>query len=346
MKRTKNRANARRRGARPCALEGPSEMPRLHDPAGAHDGSAARTLESTVETSGARLDTFVAQHCQISRAYVQKLIEDGRVTVNGREAKASHRLNLNDRITATIPPPAPITVSPEEIEVRVVYEDSDLVVVDKPAGMLVHPVAGRYSGTLVNALLARCPDLGGIDGSLRPGIVHRLDKDTSGLMVVAKNDAAHASLSRQIKQRSITKVYLALVVGRLSPEHGVIEAPIGRHPRDRKRMAVVTGGREARTGYRVLRYLNGYTLLEAMPETGRTHQIRVHFSSIGHPIFGDPVYGKKSPLLERQFLHAHRLGFKLPSTGEYAEFSSDLPPDLRETLAQLDAGRGQRAPRP
>jgi 23S rRNA pseudouridine1911/1915/1917 synthase len=208
-------------------------------------------------------------------------------------------------------------------------------VVDKPAGLLVHPAAGQYTGTLVNALLARCPDLGGIDGSIRPGIVHRLDKDTSGLMVIAKNNAAQTSLSRQIKQRSITKGYLALVTGRLSPEHGAIEGPIGRHPNDRKRMAVVTGGREARTNYQVIKYLDGYTLLEAMPETGRTHQIRVHLSAIGHPVFGDPVYGKKSLLLGRQFLHAHRLGFRLPSSGEYVEFKSALPPELEGILGHI-----------
>ncbi len=299
-----------------------------------------KKYELTVDSPGSRLDTYVAEQCQISRAYAQKLIDDGQVTINGQHAKASHRLDAGDRVVATIPPPSPISLTAEDIPLKVVYEDSDTIVVDKPAGLLVHPAAGQYTGTLVNALLARCPDLGVIDGSVRPGIVHRLDKDTSGLMVVAKNNASQASLSRQIKQRSITKGYLALVTGHLAPEQGAIEAPIGRHPHNRKRMAVVTGGREARTRYQVIKYLNGYTLLEVMPETGRTHQIRVHFSAIGHPVFGDPVYGKKSPLLERQFLHAHRLGFKLPSSGEYVEFRSELPPELDNALQRISAENG------
>jgi 23S rRNA pseudouridine1911/1915/1917 synthase len=297
-----------------------------------------RTIEFTVESAGGRLDSCLARQGEISRAYAQKLIEEGQVTVNGRSAKASHKLNAGDTVAATIPPAAPISLDPEHIPLEVIYEDSDLIVVDKPAGLLVHPAAGQYTGTLVNALLARCPDLGGIDGSLRPGIVHRLDKDTSGLMVVAKNDVAQMSLSRQIKQRKITKVYLALVAGHISPQRGAVEAPVGRHPRDRKRMAVVEGGREARTQYRVIEYLRDCTFLEAILETGRTHQIRVHFSAIGHPVLGDRVYGKRSPLLQRQFLHSHRLGFKLPSTGEYAEFRSDLPPDLADALARLRAG--------
>jgi 23S rRNA pseudouridine1911/1915/1917 synthase len=296
-------------------------------------------LESTVEGSGTRLDTYVAEQCRISRAYAQKLIGDGWVTVDGDRGKPGHRLRPGDRVVAVVPPPSPTSLAPEDIPLNVIYEDGDLLVVDKPAGMLVHPAAGQYTGTLVNAVLARCPDLGGIDGSLRPGIVHRLDKDTSGLMVVAKNDAAHGSLSRQIKRRSITKVYIALVTGHLSPGNGAIEAPIGRHPYHRKRMAVVSGGREARTQYRVLRYPDGHTLLEAILETGRTHQIRVHFAAIGHPVFGDPVYGKRSDLLGRQFLHAHRLGFRLPSTGQYVEFSSELPPDLETALLLLTAER-------
>jgi len=296
------------------------------------------SLELTVDEAGARIDTFVAERCHISRAYAQKLIDQGRVTADGAQVKPGHRLHAGQKVVASIPPPSPTSLVPEDIPLEIIYEDSDILVVDKPAGMLVHPAAGQYTGTLVNAVLARCPDLGGIDGALRPGIVHRLDKETSGLMVVAKNDAAHASLSRQIKQRSVTKVYIALVTGRLSPEKGVIDAPVGRNPSNRKRMAVVSGGREARTGYRVLGYPEGTTLVEAMPETGRTHQIRVHFAAIGHPVFGDPVYGKRSPLLPRQFLHAHRLGFQLPSTGEYVEFRSELPPDLETALRMVGTG--------
>lgn len=294
-----------------------------------------KRLEFTVASSGERLDRYITEQCQISRSYAQKLIGEGQVTVNGHPAKASQKLNIGDRVTATIPPPSPISLVPEDIPLKIVYEDSDLIVIDKPAGLLVHPTAGRRTGTLVNAILAHCSDLGSINGSVRPGIVHRLDKDTSGLMMVAKNEAAQMSLSSQIKQRSITKEYLALVLGHLSPERGAIEAPIGRHPKDRKRMAVVSGGREARTEYRVIKYSDDYTLLEAMPETGRTHQIRVHFAAIGHPIFGDPIYGKRSPILGRQFLHAHRLGFRLPSSGEYVEFESELPPELEEVLRRI-----------
>ena len=295
-----------------------------------------KKFELTVEIPVKRLDAYLAEQCQISRAYAQKLIAAGEVTVNGTHAKASQRLAYGDRVVATIPSPSPISLSPEDIPLEIVYEDSDLIVVNKPAGLIVHPAAGQYTGTLVNAVLAHCPDLGGIDGTLRPGIVHRLDKDTSGIMVEAKNDAAQASLSRQIKRRSIKKVYLTLVTGHLSPPDGAIEAPVGRHPGDRKRMAVVSGGREARTQYHVIEYRDGHTFIEAMPETGRTHQIRVHFSAIGHPVFGDPVYGKRSPLLRRQFLHAHKLGFALPSSGEYVEFKAELPADLRDVLNRFN----------
>ena len=294
-----------------------------------------KRLEFTVAHAGERLDKYIAEQCQISRSYAQKLIDDGQVAVNGRSAKPSQRLDIGDKVVTNIPPPSAISLTPEDIPLKVVYEDKDLIVVDKPAGLLVHPAAGQHTGTLVNAILARCPDLGEINGSIRPGIVHRLDKDTSGLMMVAKNEAAQRSLSRQIKQRSIKKVYLALVLGHLSPERGAIDAPIGRHPGDRKRMAVVSGGREARTEYKVLKYFADYTLVEAMPETGRTHQIRVHFAAIGHPIFGDHIYGKRSPMLGRQFLHAHRLGFRLPTSGELVEFESELPPDLEEVLSHL-----------
>lgn len=294
-----------------------------------------KRFEITIESAGERLDRFVAEQCQISRAYAQRLINTEQVTVNGLYAKVSQRLNTGDMVVATIPPTSPVSLTAEDIPLKVVYEDNDLIVVDKPAGLLVHPAAGQCTGTLVNALIAHCPDLDRLDGSLRPGIVHRLDKDTSGLMVIAKNDAAHKNLSLQIKQRSITKGYLTLILGHLSPEQGAIEASIGRHPGDRKRMAVISGGKEARTQYRVIEYLDGYTLLEALPETGRTHQIRVHFSAIGHPVFGDPVYGKRSSLLRRQFLHAHRLGFRLPASGEFVEFRSELPPELKQVLNHI-----------
>ena len=294
-----------------------------------------RKLEFIVTTEGVRLDKYIAQECpDLSRSYVQRLISEGYITVNDRAAKGSLKLNIGDKIAAVIPPPAPPTPLPEEIPLNIVYEDSDLLVVDKPAGLAVHPAPGHPSHTLVNAILAHCPDFA-ISGSMRPGIVHRLDKNTSGLMVVAKNDAAQQSLSNQMKARSVLKRYLVLIQGHLSPERAIIDAPIGRDPGHRKRMAVVSEGREARTQYRVIKYLNGYTLIEVTLETGRTHQIRVHLSSIGFPVVGDEVYGRKSPHLGRQFVHACQLGFRLHSSGEYVEFSSKLPADLEQALERL-----------
>jgi len=292
-------------------------------------------LQFTVARDGVRLDKYIVEECpELSRSYVQRLIEEGNVTVNGRAAKGSLRLNIGDRVTAVIPPPAPISPLPEAIPLAIVYEDNDLLVVDKPAGLAVHPAPGHPSHTLVNAILSHCPSIA-VKGSLRPGIVHRLDKNTSGLMVVAKNDAAQQDLSNQIKARSMVKRYLVLVHGRLSPDKGIIEAPIGRNTDNRKRMAVVSTGREARTQYRVIRYLDNYALLEVTLETGRTHQIRVHLSAIGFPVVADEVYGRRSPILKRQFVHACQLGFRLPSTGEYVEFNSNLPPDLEEALERI-----------
>ena len=294
-----------------------------------------KKVEFIVTTEGVRLDKCIAAECpEVSRSYVQRLISDGYITVNDRAAKGSLKLKVGDKITAVIPPPAPPTPLPEEIPLTIVYEDSDLLVVDKPAGLAVHPAPGHPSHTLVNAILSHCPDLA-TGGSMRPGIVHRLDKNTSGLMVVAKNNAAQQNLSNQIKARSVLKRYLVLVQGHPSPERGIIEAPIGRDSRYRKRMAVVSTGREARTQYRVIKYLDNYTLLEVTLETGRTHQIRVHLSAIGFPVIGDDVYGKRSPHLGRQFVHACHLGFRLPSTGEYVEFSSKLAPDLEEALKRI-----------
>ncbi len=292
-------------------------------------------MELIADSSGVRLDKYIAEHSELSRSYIQKLIAEGQVIVDGRITKASYKLSAGNKIVITLPPPAPVSLIPEDIQLKIIYEDSDVIVVDKPAGLTVHPSPGHPRGTLVNALLKHCPDLAGIKGTIRPGIVHRLDKDTSGLMMVAKNDFAQASLSKQIKERTVKKIYLVLVSGHVSPSQGVIEAPIGRHPKDRKRMAVVSTGREARTFYQAKEYLGNYTLLEVQPETGRTHQIRVHFSAIGHPVIGDTVYGVKSPLLSRQFVHAHRLGFRLPRSGEFVEFESELPPDLEWTLRRL-----------
>lgn len=295
----------------------------------------SQRLDLVVKRPDIRLDKYLAEECtELSRSYVQRLIRDGYVTVNGCVAKVSLKLDTGDRITALIPPLKTAVPLPEKIPLDIVYEDSDLLVVDKPAGLVVHPAPGHPRSTLVNAILAHCRDIE-INGTERPGIVHRLDKDTSGLMIVAKNDAAQKNLSDQIKARSVLKRYLVLVHGHLSPERGVIEAPIGRDPGSRKVMAVVTAGRDARTRYRVIRYLDNYTLLEVTTETGRTHQIRVHLSAIGFPVVGDAVYGRQSSIVKRQFLHACHLGFRLPSSGEYMEFSSNLAQDLEEALERI-----------
>ena len=285
---------------------------------------------------GVRLDRYVCERlAELSRTRIQRLIADGHITVNEQVAKAGLKLNAGDRLKVILPPAPPSPLTPEAIPLNIIYEDDDLLVVDKPAGLTVHPAPGHPAHTLVNAILARFPRLAALSDSLRPGIVHRLDRDTSGVMVVAKNSSAQAKLVEQFRARSVAKAYLVLVKGKLTPESGVIEAPIGRDPRDRKRMAVVAKGREARTEYRVIKYIGDYTLLEVRPETGRTHQIRVHLSAIGYPVVGDRVYGVKSPYLSRQFLHASRLSFNLPSTGEYMEFKSELPSDLAQALKDV-----------
>ena len=305
-----------------------------------------KTIELRVSEGGQRLDKYVAQMAPaLSRSRAQKLIEAGLVTVNGGIAKPSYRLEVGDLLVVRILPSEPMEVKPQAILLDIVYEGESIIVVNKPAGMVVHPAYGHCTGTLVNAVLAHCPDLAGAEDALRPGIVHRLDKDTSGLIIVAKNDSARRHLQRQFKRREVKKVYVALLEGRLEPARGVIEAPIGRDKKRRKRMAVVEGGREARTEYRVVEYFDGvvsnvtrpYTLVEAEPKTGRTHQVRVHFASIGHPLAGDPVYGfRKQRLgLRRQFLHARTLGFRLPGTDEYIELMAELADDLRVVLEGL-----------
>lgn len=294
---------------------------------------------------GERLDKFLAlKQEDLSRAYISALVARGLVTVNGTTAKASYRLKGGELLEIEVAPPPPSTLSPQDIPITVVYEDEDLLVVDKPAGMVVHPAPGHPLGTLVNALLARLPDLRGVGEGVRPGIVHRLDKDTSGLMVVAKNRQAHEYVSSQIKERAIRKVYIALATGVLEPAEAIIRARIGRDSRNRKRMAVVEWGREAETSYRVMERLPGFTLVEAVPKTGRTHQIRVHFSSLGHPLAGDSLYGGKDPRLDRQFLHAHILGFRLPTTEEYVEFTSPLPVELDALLVQLRGDGAEMLP--
>lgn len=286
-------------------------------------------------TAGERLDVFVAGAVpDMSRAHAHRLIAGGYVLLNGSAAKPAQRLEQGDQVEVTLPAPAPIELEPEAIPLAAVFEDADVIVVDKPPGLTVHPSAGHPAGTLVNALLAHCTDLAGIDGSLRPGIVHRLDKDTSGLLIVAKNDRAQASLSGQIARHELLKAYLALVSGN-PPRSGIIDAPIGRHPAQRKRMAVVAEGRPARTHYRVVAVIGEMALLAAVLETGRTHQIRVHLSATGHPLIGDAVYGARSTLVDRQFLHAWRLGFTHPRTDDRIELEAPLPPDLRQALATL-----------
>ena len=292
--------------------------------------------EFVVESNGERLDMFLARRGpSLTRSQVQRLVEEGCVLLNGDIPKAGHRVHPGDRVYLEMPAPRPVDLVPEPIPLMVVYQDEEIIVIDKPAGLTVHPAPGHPSGTLVNALLALCPDLKGIGGELRPGIVHRLDKDTSGLMVVAKSSQALTNMATQLKEREVRKKYLALAGGRVEPPGGVIEDPIGRDPRNRKRMAVVQGGRDARTRYEVLRYYDDCSFVEVYPETGRTHQIRVHFASMGHPLFGDALYGKGSPLLGRQFLHAHCLGFRHPSSNEYVEFSAPLPGDLSAVLEAL-----------
>ncbi|MFC1937074.1 RluA family pseudouridine synthase [Chloroflexota bacterium] len=292
-----------------------------------------KAFSFTVDRPGNRLDKYIAESCpELSRSQAQKFIADGYITVNGRAAKSALKLDAGDRVDIDIPPAPPSPLMPEAIPLSIVYEDDDLLVVDKPAGLTVHPAPGHPRHTLVNAILAHFPHLADIGDSLRPGIVHRLDKDTSGIMIVAKNSLAQANLAEQFQRRSVAKAYMVLVKGHLMPEKGIIEAALGRDPSNRKRMAVVTRGREARTEYRVVKYLDTYTLLEVRPQTGRTHQIRVHLSAIGYPVVGDAVYGVKSPILSRQFMHACRLAFRLPSSGDYVEFTSELPPDLQQAL--------------
>ncbi len=300
------------------------------------NNSSSKTYHLSAGITGVRLDRFVADKCsELTRTHVQKLVADGFITVNGREAKSSLRLDSGDRVDVVVPPAPPSPLTPEAIPLSIVYEDEDLLVVDKPPGLTVHPAPGHPAHTLIKALLSHVPHMARLGDSLRPGIVHRLDKDTSGLMIVAKNQVAQMNLIEQFRARSVVKAYLVLVKGHLTPEKGIIDAAIGRDARNRKRMAVVREGRPARTQYQVIKYINDYTLLEILPETGRTHQIRVHLAAIGYPVVGDAVYGVKSPYLSRQFLHACRLGFKLPSSGEYVEFESDLPEDLEKALTHF-----------
>jgi 23S rRNA pseudouridine1911/1915/1917 synthase len=317
-------------------------------------GNNVEKIELTFPAGGepTRLDLFVAGAVDgLARSTAQRLIEAGLVTVDGMTQKPALKLKGGETVAVTIPPPVPAQPSAESIPLEILYEDSDLVVVNKPAGMVVHPGAGNASGTLVNALLGHCRDLSGIGGELRPGIVHRIDKDTSGILVVAKNDQAHRSLSQQFKEHTIKRVYLALVFGSPKGDKGKITSVIGRHPVDRKRMSgKARRGKEAVTHWQAVSRYHGITLMRLKLETGRTHQIRVHLTEAGHPLVGDAVYGGSGRLatlqdqqlrglireLGRQALHAKTLGFIHPSTGRYLEFDTELPADMARVIDYLE----------
>ncbi|OGP89477.1 MAG: RNA pseudouridine synthase [Deltaproteobacteria bacterium RBG_16_47_11] len=297
---------------------------------------------------GKRLDQFLTgTELNLSRSQVKKLIEKEIILLNGKPTKPSARVRTGDQVSGTLPSPRPLSLEPEPLPLTILHEDPSIVVVDKPPGMVVHPAPGNPSGTLVNALIYHCKDLAKINGVSRPGIAHRLDKETSGVMVVAKNEEAYHQLTKQFKNRTVEKVYLALARGKFRQEEGWIDWAIGRHPSERKRMSTRTRrGRPAVTRWRVIERFDGLTLLEIFPKTGRTHQIRVHLSAMGHPLLGDPLYGKKrgsqdpvlkecSRRLNRQALHAYRLGFVHPRTGEGVEFISPIPQDMKEVLEWL-----------
>ncbi|WP_298436981.1 RluA family pseudouridine synthase [Geobacter sp.] len=322
-------------------------------------------FELTVSTGGEpeRLDQFVARSVAgLTRSAAQRLIEEGRVAVAGEVAKASLKLKGGERVTVEVPPPVAATPAGEEIPLDILYEDGDVVVVNKPAGMVVHPAAGNPTGTLVNALIAHCTDLSGVGGELRPGIVHRIDKDTSGVLVVAKNDRAHEGLSRQFRDHTVKRIYLALAFGTFRQEKGRIEGAIGRHPVDRKRMSgKARHGKHAVTHWKVLGRYPGMTLVQLRLETGRTHQIRVHLAEAGYPLVGDEVYGAggrvndlRDPRLRalvrqlgRQALHAKTLGFLHPVSGEYLEFDTELPEEMQRIINYLEgAEQGAQAVRP
>jgi 23S rRNA pseudouridine1911/1915/1917 synthase len=296
------------------------------------------TLLAEEYMEGERLDLFIAEMLDdLSRSSVKALIEQNQVRVNGKAAKASYRLRTGDAITVSIPEPRQIDLKPQAIPISIIYQDEDVVVLEKPKDMVVHPAHGNWENTLVNALLYHVKDLSGINGELRPGIVHRLDKDTSGVMMAAKNDVAHRSLAEQIRAHSINREYMALVHGNIKENLGTIDAPIGRSKTDRKKMAVSAEGRPAISQYEVMERFGEYTLVKVKLLTGRTHQIRVHFSYIHHPVVGDAVYGsgRNQFNLNSQALHACLLGFNHPRTGEYMEFSSPLPEYFESILSQL-----------
>jgi len=301
------------------------------------EGSESRSF--TVERSGERLDLFLASqnNGEISRSRIQRLIQDGGVLVNGIARRANHKLSCGDTVTMTMEPPQELEVTAEDIPLDIVYQDQDICVINKPKGMVVHPAAGNQTGTMVNALLFHIKDLSGVGGVLRPGIVHRIDKFTSGLIVVAKNDMAHQSLSAQIKAHTAGRTYLAIVLGNLREDSGMVDLPIGRHPIDRKKMSIRPDGRPSVTHWKVLERFEQYTLLRLKLETGRTHQIRVHMSHLKHPVAGDTVYGpEKNKLgLTGQALHAWKLELAHPRTGEQMAFAAQPPEDFLQALKRI-----------
>lgn len=298
-------------------------------------------LRASEESKNQRLDAFLASSLDgLTRSQATRLIESGEVAVNGRAVSKSYKLAGGEDIAVTLPEPEPVEAVPQDIPLDVVYEDADVIVVNKPSGMVVHPAPGHPDGTLVNALLYHCAGtLSGVGGALRPGIVHRIDRDTSGLIIAAKNDAAHQYLSAQLADHTLARTYECIVVGALREDRGTVDAPIARHPTDRKRMAVVAGGREAVTHWEVIARYPGYTHVRCRLETGRTHQIRVHMAYIGHPILGDTVYGAKKPVpgLTGQCLHATGLRFIHPRTGEPVELHCPLPPEFTAMLQKLQS---------
>lgn len=293
------------------------------------------------EGKDSRLDAFLSSGLEgLSRSYIQKLLKNGKVTVNGKPAKSSCRMIPGDQVEIDVPEPEEPEIAAEPMDLDILYEDEDIILINKPKGMVVHPAAGHYTGTLVNGLMAHCKnDLSGINGVLRPGIVHRIDMDTTGVLIVCKNDAAHQSIAQQLKVHSITRKYYAIVHGVIRDDSGTVNAPIGRHPTDRKKMSIqARNGKDAITHYRVLKRFEKYTYVECQLETGRTHQIRVHMASIHHPLLGDRVYGPAKcpfPDLQGQTLHAGVLGIIHPRTGKYMEFSAPLPEYFTELLTKL-----------
>jgi 23S rRNA pseudouridine1911/1915/1917 synthase len=296
----------------------------------------SHSLRVEAKSAGLRLDLFLAKHFkeELSRRFIQQILSQGHVLLNGRKVKAHHKLKENDEIFVEVPHQEKFDVKPQDIALDIIYEDDDLLVVNKPCGMVTHPAPGNYSDTLVNALAHHCGQLSDINKPLRAGIVHRLDKDTSGLLLVAKNNQAHMKLAKQFKDHSISRKYIALVEGEVEFDEGAIEAPLGRHPRFREKMAVTFNkSREAKTNYRVLKRFKGFTLLELKPETGRTHQIRVHLAYLGHPVLGDKKYSKTQDNC-RLALHAKSIGFIHPRTKKFMEFDSSVPQEIKNLMRE------------